>query len=290
MAGCRKVHFSGGEVFLRADFLDLVEHAVGLGLKTNITTNGTLIDKARARRLIRSGVNSISVSLDDPTARVHDAIRGQQGSHRRTVRAIRWLVRYGAAEQRQSRGKVRINFVVMRDNFRRLPRMVELAGELGAVDLAAMPVDEKGGNNRLSRRQIERFNLEVVPQALELRRRYGFPTAPDRVYPFGVTPLDIRYTKHGLYARGQYERMLCMVPWLHMFIAWDGQVSLCCMTNGRAPPLGNLAAQSVREVFDGPRYREVRAAFRSGHQPTDCARCDLFLRENRQLAAALAAL
>ena len=46
--GCRKVHFSGGEIFLRRDVLDLAEAAVGLGMKVNLTTNGTLIDRERA--------------------------------------------------------------------------------------------------------------------------------------------------------------------------------------------------------------------------------------------------
>ena len=42
----------------------------------------TLIDKERARRLIRAGVNSVSVSLDDPDGKLHDQVRGRPGAFR----------------------------------------------------------------------------------------------------------------------------------------------------------------------------------------------------------------
>ena len=92
--------------------------------------------------------------------------------------------------------RLRINFVVMRRNFRRLPEMVRLAGELGAEDLLPMPVDEQGERrHRLSARQILEHNREVAPEVLELRRRYGFSTAPALVYPFGVTGEEVRLTR-----------------------------------------------------------------------------------------------
>jgi MoaA/NifB/PqqE/SkfB family radical SAM enzyme len=278
--GCRKLHFSGGEVFLRRDVLDLVESAVGLGLKVNVTTNGTLVDHERARRLAASGVNSVSISLDGPTASSHDAIRGQGRAFRRSLRTIRRLRAHG--------GRVRINFVVMRRNFRRLPAMVRLAGELGAEELLPMPVDEKGPRrNRLSATQIREYNRTIAPAVLEARVRWGFSTAPAYVYPFGVTDEEVRLSAAGLYARGYFTRRPCLAPWLHAFFAWNGDAYLCCMTNGRMDPLGNVGRQSVREVFHGPAYRRVRRRFLGGHHLGSCHRCDLFLAENARLHAAL---
>src|SRR6266545_2232504 len=223
--GCRKVHFSGGEVFLRRDFLDLVESAVGLGLKVNVTTNGTLVDRERAKRLAASGVNSVSISLDGPTAASHDAVRGQAHAFRRSLRTIRRL------RAHSERVRVRVNFVVMRRTFRRLPAMVRLAGELGAEELLLSAA--------------------------------------------------------GLYARGYFTRRSCLAPWLHAFFAWNGDAYLCCMTNGRMDPLGNVGRQTVREVFHGPAYRKVRRRFLAGHHLASCHRCDLFLAENSRLHAVL---
>ena len=280
--GCRKVHFSGGEIFLRRDVLDLAEAAVGLGMKVNLTTNGTLIDRERARRIAAIGVNSVSVSLDGPTPRSHDRVRRRPQAFRKSVRAIRWM---RAASDRL---RLRINFVVMRRNFRRLPEMVRLAGELGAEDLLPMPVDEQGERrHRLSAREILEHNREVAPEVLELRRRYGFSTAPALVYPFGVTDAEVRLSARGLYARGAFAGRACLAPWLHTFFAWNGDAYLCCMTNGRMEPLGNVGRQRVGEVFVGEAYARIRREFAAGRHLPSCQRCDLFLRDNARLHAAL---
>ena len=166
--------------------------------------------------------------------------------------------------------------------------MVRLAGELGADELVPMPVDEKGARrNRLSAAQIGEYNREIAPEVAELRRRYGFSTHPLDVYPFGVTAEEIGFSARGLYARGFFERRTCLVPWFHLFAAWNGDVFLCCMTNGRMEPLGNVGRQAVRDVFHGEGYRRIREEFRGGRHLASCQRCDLFLRENALLHAAL---
>src|SRR6266851_9659506 len=166
--------------------------------------------------------------------------------------------------------------------------MVRLAGELGAEELLPMPVDESGARkHRLSSRQILEYNRMIAPDVLALRERYGFSTAPAFVYPFGVTEEEVRLSAQGLYARGVFERRACLVPWLHTFFAWNGDAFLCCMTNGRMEPLGNVGRQSVRDVFEGPGYRRVRGEFLAGRHLGSCHRCDLFPRENALLHAAL---
>jgi MoaA/NifB/PqqE/SkfB family radical SAM enzyme len=280
--GCRKVHFSGGEVFLRRDFLELAEGAVAQGLKVNLTTNGTLIDKARARRLAAIGVNGVSISLDGPRAKEHDRIRGRAGAFKATLHAIRLLRREAP------RVKLRVNCVLMRRNYAWLPEMVALAGALEVDELIPMPVDEKGRRkNRLSAPQIRNYNREVAPRVAELRQRLGFSTAPAFVFPFGVTDAEIRASAKGLYARGAFERRPCLAPWLHSFFAWNGDAFACCMTNGRMEPLGNVGRTPVAEVFRGAGYDALRAAFRAGNRLPACDRCDLFLAENALLHAAL---
>jgi MoaA/NifB/PqqE/SkfB family radical SAM enzyme len=281
--GGRKVHFSGGEVFLRSDFLDLAAGAVSLGLKVNLTTNGTLVGREEAIRLAKIGVNAVSLSLDGPSPRLHDRVRGVPGAFRKTVAAVEAIRRYSEREGRPIR--VRINFVAMRGTFRRLPDMVRLAGSLGAIDLVPMPVDERGERKlRLSRSQIEEYNRDIAPKVAELRAKLGFPLTPERIHPWGTTPAAIRSAKKGLYSGGLFGRQPCFAPWLHTFLAWDGRVYLCCMTNGRVEPLGDARTESLGAIFLGESYRATRARFLAGDLPSSCARCDLFLPENRLLA------
>jgi MoaA/NifB/PqqE/SkfB family radical SAM enzyme len=165
---------------------------------------------------------------------------------------------------------------------------VRLAGELGAVDLNPMPVDEKGERKRrLSRGQIEEYNRELAPRVAELRARYGMTPDPGRIHPFGTTPREIKQSRDGFYARGFFERRPCLAPWLSSFIAWNGDVYLCCMTNGRMDALGNAGTQSLGEIFQGEPYWKVRRSFLAGEHLKPCHRCDLFLAENARLHAAL---
>ncbi len=280
--GCRKVHFSGGEVFLRPDFLDLAEDAVNKKLKVNMTTNGTLIDRERARRIADIGINAVSISLDGPDRKSHEAVRRRPLAFKRSLKAIHWIKKFS------SKVKVRVNFVIMRSNFRQVPEMVELAGKLGAENLVAMPVDEKGPRvNRLSRSQIREYNRDIAPLVAERRRRRGLPTTLQDIHPFGVTENEIALSSKGMYARGYFERRTCLAPWLHLFMAWDGNSYLCCMTNGRMESLGNVGRQSVRSVFHGEPMQRIRREFRAGRHLPTCQRCDLFLKENSQLDAAL---
>ena len=103
----------------------------------------------------------------------------------------------------------------------------------------------------------------------------------------GVTGEEVRLSAKGMYARGFFTRRACLAPWLHAFFAWNGETYLCCMTNGRMESLGNVGRQRVREVFHGEGFRRVREEFLAGRHLSSCHRCDLFLRENTELHAAV---
>lgn len=153
-----------------------------------------------------------------------------------------------------------------------------------------MPVDERGEDpeHRLTRRQIAEFNTYVAPVALQARERAGFGTADHLVWPFGRTERDEEHSARGRYARGYFEERTCYVPWLHLFVAWNGDVFLCCMARGKADPLGNVRRQSVAEIYDGEPYRRIRAQFLE-EMPRVCRRCDMFTHENAQVEEALGA-
>ncbi|MCP5052752.1 MAG: radical SAM protein, partial [bacterium] len=62
--GLRKIHFSGGEIFMHPDIMPILEDACSMGLQVNFTSNGTRITKDVARCLVEMGIHSISISLD----------------------------------------------------------------------------------------------------------------------------------------------------------------------------------------------------------------------------------
>ena len=281
--GCLKVHLSGGEVTLHHDLVDAIRRGADHGMRMNLTSNGLLMDKARARSWIDAGLRSASFSLDGSRAKTHDAIRGVPGAFKRTVRAIKIVVR--EIERRDARLRVRINNVLSAKNLEQLPDLVRMAGELGVVDVLPMPIDGKRAL-RPSAEQIEHFNREIVPQVAELRRRYGMPIDAGRLYPFGRSNHDVQCSAEGRYGLGHYDEHLCYAPYLHAFVSHTGDVFACCMTRDRMRSLGNVREQNLTEIFEGTLYEQFRHGMLRRRLPI-CSNCDQYLRENRLVDARL---
>lgn len=71
--------FSGGEPMLREDLYELGAYAVERGIRTVISTNGTLIDHAAARRIKEAGFSYVGISLDGINE-TNDHFRGKSGA------------------------------------------------------------------------------------------------------------------------------------------------------------------------------------------------------------------
>lgn len=84
------VLFSGGEPLMRPDLLELAARARELGMRTVLSSNGTLVDAAMAARVREAGFSYAGISLDGREA-THDRIRGLPGAFQRSLNAIRLL-------------------------------------------------------------------------------------------------------------------------------------------------------------------------------------------------------
>lgn len=87
--GVPAVLFSGGEPLARADLFELIAYARSLKLHVVLSTNGTLIDAAVARRFVEQKLAYVGISLDAADADAHDAFRGVAGAYARTMRGFR---------------------------------------------------------------------------------------------------------------------------------------------------------------------------------------------------------
>lgn len=79
---------SGGEPLLRKDIWELLEYAKQIGLRTVISTNGTLIDLATAQKIKSLAVSYVGISLDG-LEQINDEFRGVKGAFARTLQGIK---------------------------------------------------------------------------------------------------------------------------------------------------------------------------------------------------------
>jgi radical SAM protein with 4Fe4S-binding SPASM domain len=85
--GVREVGLIGGEVYLRPDSLEIISLLSKQGVRVGIQTGGRALTLERARALRDAGLTQVGVSIDG-TARVHDRLRGNLGSHAAAMRAL----------------------------------------------------------------------------------------------------------------------------------------------------------------------------------------------------------
>ena len=86
--GCPVLLFSGGEPCLRADLVELAAYAGARGLRTVLSTNGTLLTPDLAARLADAGLAYAGVSIDGLEA-THDRFRGVAGAFAKALEGIR---------------------------------------------------------------------------------------------------------------------------------------------------------------------------------------------------------
>ena len=175
--GVLQLHVSGGEPLARPDVVEIVRAARDAGLYVNLITAAVTLTPERADALAEAGTDHVQVSLQDAEAAGCARITGSSKAFERKLEAMRLVVERGLP--------LTLNAVVHRLNLDRVPRMIELAVELGAGRLEIAHAQYYGWalRNRSAlmptRAQVDRAT-EAVEEA---RERLAGRLAIDYVAP-----------------------------------------------------------------------------------------------------------
>jgi len=113
---------SGGEPLLRPDIFEVSARAKAKGFYVGLSSNGTLIDAARADRIRDLGYDYVGVSLDG-IGTTHDRFRRKEGAYEAALGALRLLRDRGV--------KVGVRFTMTDDNVHELPALLDLVEHEG---------------------------------------------------------------------------------------------------------------------------------------------------------------
>jgi len=123
-AGVFILTLSGGEIFLRKDFFEILEYARRkLTFCVKLKTNAILIREAEAARIRDLGVESVQISIYSHRPEIHDAITLVPGSLKRSLDAARFLKSQGL--------RVILANVLMEQNVRDYQALRAMAAEMG---------------------------------------------------------------------------------------------------------------------------------------------------------------
>jgi len=167
--GVLHAYFSGGEPMARRDFFDILRHASGLGLYTNLITSAVLLDADALREAVAAGLDHVQISFQDVGAADSDRMANYAGAYAKK-RAAAELVRAAGLP-------LTLNFVVQRDNIARVPQMLALAEAIGAERVEIANVQYYGWAllNRAAllptRAQLDAATAAVLAARARLRGR-----------------------------------------------------------------------------------------------------------------------
>lgn len=238
-----------GEPFVHPQVYEMIAHARSKGIKVISSSNGHVFARRdHARRLVRSGLDTIIVAIDGATQQTYGLYR-QGGDLDAALDGIRRIV-----EAKRVLGSplptVNFRFIPMAHNEHEIPLIRGLAADVGADVLSFKTLN----------------NCQQDP--------YSDHTADgDRFFP-----RERRYHRFRTDATGQRirrRRNPCKQPWNNPSVHWDGTVSVCSLDPHGRCVLGDLRETSFREIWRGERYRRYRGAFRESwetlHLCGDCS-------------------
>ena len=116
---------TGGEPLLRPDIFEIASYGTQKGLRMVMATNGTLVNEAVVHRMMKSGIQRVSISIDGPDAQSHDDFRNEPGAFDGAMRGIAAMKAGGMEFQ--------INTTITTANLHQIKEIHDMALAIGAA-------------------------------------------------------------------------------------------------------------------------------------------------------------
>lgn len=275
--GVNYVAISGGEPFVRDDTCDVIKYCGERGIKCEVITNGTLIDREKANK-VAGILDDIVFSIDAPHE-LHDEIRGVNGASRRVTEGIREVVR-ARKKLNCDIPHVQILTTVSSLNVKVLSEMLPFAEEVGADTLAFQYISETPkkvidetvieGREASSHRFVPGktsllLNYDGIEELKkQIKRIDEFPKKIHVAYKTTLASLSDFSLKTGMFPIKK-----CYLVRMGMVINPYGDVHVCSMLDY---PIGNIMDESIEGIWNGNKRRSLKRLLGKKLLPT-CRYC-----------------
>jgi MoaA/NifB/PqqE/SkfB family radical SAM enzyme len=262
-----------GEPMMVKTLPRMVRYLKERGTYVLFNTNGTLLTERKGRELIAAGLDELRVSLDAAEPEAFLAVRGKDMFARivRNVRAFTALQRAEGCE----RPLVSLWLTGLKETIDQLPDFVRLAHRIGVTEIHLQRLVFAAEGQGLARAKSALF------EKLDGDEPKRLAEAAALAAELGVSFNASGATEPGTSLKRGVEDQpwsLCRRPWTLMYFTAHGRAIPCCiapfsMRGYDGFTLGNATQESLRQIWNGPRYQEFRRALLSEMPPPACASC-----------------
>lgn len=223
------------EPLLYKDFDKVLEMAGEANIMDIILfTNGTLLNKKNAEKILKSPITRLFVSIDGATSDTYNKVR---------IPVSERLKGTNRLDDLENNIK---NFIKMRD---------ESSNELPIVRTSFVALNQ---NIFEKNKFIDKW-VGIV-DSVEVQRETSI-----KAYD------DIKSGKFNI--KGNQKNYDCSEPWGQVTVYSDGTVTPCCNTVGRNLPIGSILKNSLKEIWNGAEMTEVRKSFLKNNPSDVCKSC-----------------
>jgi radical SAM protein with 4Fe4S-binding SPASM domain len=242
-ANVLNIVFTGGEVFVRKDFLDIFDYAIKKRFLIDIYSNGAFITKEQINHLSSRYINSFQTSIYGDTAEIHDNITGIKGSFDKTFATLKRFKELGVS--------LVIRTIMMKQNSESCLGMRKIADELGAEFQIGLSISQ-ANNGDISPKTLRIESPELMKKLLFERDK---------------ELININHPQKDL------ERSLCGAGFNGISITPSGKVLIC---NAIDISIGDCKHENIVDIWNHSAklksFREKRVS--DMKKCVDCAYLD----------------
>lgn len=268
--GLEFIKLSGGEPYLLSDLLEKILMRVSDSeIQVSIETNGTIMNEQNLGNLSKistRNLSSVNVSLDSPTASVHNSFRCSDNAFETTLVTIKKLIK--------NHIPVNIVYSVSEHNIQELDGMIQLCSQLGVSHLKINPILNVGraikGTSFGYPYQLDIATIQKLINKYLIHKQYEYSDCVE-IYlsvPFGLSQLKnymIKGTSLPIYDNCDYLETLSILP--------GGLCGLCGQAKEYPPFLfGDLNCETLESIWNGDKIQDYRNILKNGLEGI-CAEC-----------------
>ncbi|MBL7057367.1 radical SAM protein [Candidatus Woesearchaeota archaeon] len=242
-----------GEPLLNKDIFQIIEKPIKKNVLVGFHTNGLLLTKDIAEKIIASDLSWLNISIDSHKKETYEQIR-KGSDYEKVIANIKYLTYL--IKKTNSKLELTLVIVIMNHNLKELPDYIKFFGSIGVENIKAQRVhimDEYPEKKKKFVVKNKELSKKMHIKAIEEAKKNG---------------VNLTFTT--FYTEEKKEKG-CNWPWLGPFIDVNGEVMPCCVIN--TPDIlsfGNIFKEDFSKIWNNKKYQDFRKELRSKKKPALC--------------------
>lgn len=231
--------FLAGEPFLNPHFPEMIKYATKNNLHATTSSNGNVIDKTLAEKIVVSGLDKLILSLDGTDQETYQAMR-KGGNFQKVISGIKYI-NAEKVKQRKLKPEIEVQFIFSKINQHQRQEFEKLARSLGvnycikSLGIPTWIYDEKKCDE-IAEKFLPDFGKKRYDEGQNLKREPSCSNAQ------------------------------------RCFILSNGTICICCYDIKGEYKMGNIFEDDFLKVWQSKRYINMRRLMEKRKLPL-CNKC-----------------